>query len=169
MIFDYQYFKIPERDILGNYIIPKSGLGKLLPLKEDLESDVEVATLSQTLQTPVQFCSSILHNWLPGAHSHFPNDVIEALNRLRWLLYQDECCDDSVHWHFPGHSHSFDYDYKLLNIYDVESKPLQDLLIQFLSCNDELLCLSAAKLFFDLFKVKMLKKYILVLSGIFNS
>ena len=65
------------------------------------------------------------------------------------MLYQDPA--HSEHLWFLEQNTS--YEYEQLNIYDEDSKPLQNRLVEFLTCGDELLCLSAAKLLFELFKV----------------
>ena len=77
------------------------------------------------------------------------NKVQEGIDRLKWVLYQDPA--HSEHLRFLGQNTS--YEFEQLNICDEDSKPLQNRLVEFLTCGDELLCLSAAKLLFELFKV----------------
>ena len=79
--------------------------------------------------------------------------VQEGIERLKWVLYQDPA--HSEHLRFLGQNTS--YEYEQLNIYDEDSKSLQKRLVKFLTCGNELLCLSAAKLLFELFKVNKTK------------
>ena len=55
----------------------------------------------------------------------------------------------------PGQSVDYNYDYKLLNVYDDKSNELLTQLVGFLESKDEGLCLGAARLLFDLFRVSL--------------
>ena len=76
----------------------------------------------------------------------------EATDRLKWLLFQAPS-------HLSDLSSSSEartsYYCEHLNVYHEESKNFIARLIPFLSYTDELICLSTAKLIFDLFMVKL--------------
>ena len=90
----------------------------------------------------------------PGVQQHLIKQIItEACNRLKWVLYEQNA--DLPLTCFPGQSVDYNYDYKLLNVYDDKSNELLTQLVGFLESKDEGLCLGAARLLFDLFRVSL--------------
>ena len=91
---------------------------------------------------------------IPGVQQHLIKQrITEACNRLKWVLYEQNA--DLPLTCFPGQSVDYNYDYKLLNVYDDKSSDILTRLVGFLASEDEGLCLGAARLLFDLFRVSL--------------